>query len=125
MTNREHIIKNYIEAYNAFDVNKMVADFDKNIVFENIQNGELNLCLKGLAAFKEQAEQAKTYFSKRTQTIKSFVHRSLETEIEIDYHAVLGMDFPNGLKSGQELNLQGKSIFCFLDDKITKLTDIS
>lgn len=125
MINREHIIKNYIEAYNQFDVNKMVADFDDNIVFENIQNGELNLSLTGLAAFKEQAEQAKAYFSKRTQTITSFAHCGNETEIEIDYRAVLGIDFPNGLKSGQELNLQGKSVFCFLEDRITKLTDIS
>jgi hypothetical protein len=125
MTNRERIINNYIEAYNRFDVNRMITDFDDDMVFENIQNGELNLYLTGLAAFKEQAEQAKAYFSKRTQTITSFLHRSNETEIEINYHAVLGMDFPNGLKSGQELNLHGKSVFCFVEDRITKLTDIS
>ena len=35
------------------------------------------------------------------------------------------MDFPNGLKKGQELNLIGKSIFEFDGDKIIKLTDVS
>ena len=55
----------------------------------------------------------------------SFKHLSDETEIEIDYYAVLGMDFPNGLKRGDELKLKGKSIFKFLNDKIIKLTDIS
>ena len=71
-----------------------------------------------------QADQATKHFSTRKQTITSFKHSDSETEIEINYYAVLAMDFPNGLKSGQELNLIGKSIFKFLDNKIIKITDI-
>jgi hypothetical protein len=125
MTNRETIIKNYIEGYNEFNIDKMIADFDENITFENIQNGETNMSLNGLTAFIQQAEQGKTYFSERTQTIKSFKHNDNRSEIEIDYKAILGMDLPNGLKKGQELNLSGLSIFEFDDIKIIKLTDIS
>ncbi len=125
MTERESIIKNYVDGYNAFDIDKMVVDFDENVVFENIQNGETNMSLSGLTEFRQQAEQAKNYFTKRTQTIKSFSHLGNVTEIEIDYYAVLSMDFPNGLKSGQELHLKGKSIFKFFGDKVIKLTDIS
>ena len=125
MTKRESIIKNYVDGYNAFDVDKMVADFDENVVFKNIQNGETNMLLSGQTEFRRQAEQAKIYFTKRTQTIKSFSHLDNVTEIEIDYYAVLGLDFPNGLKSGQVLNLKGKSIFEFFGDKVIKLTDIS
>ena len=125
MNNKEKIIAQYIEAYNQFDTDKMVLDFDDNIVFENISNGEVNMTLSGINAFKEQAEQAKVYFSARTQTIASFEHKSDEVEVEIDYYAILAMDFPNGLKKGDELKLKGKSIFKFLDDKIVKLTDIS
>lgn len=125
MTTREKIIQNYIDGYNQFNIDKMVTDFDDNVVFENIQNGEINLSLSGLVAFREQADQAVNYFSTRKQTIKSFKHSDIETEIEIEYYAVLAMDFPNGLKSGQELNLTGKSIFKFLDNKIIKITDIS
>ena len=116
MTSREEIIKKYIDGYNQFDMDKMVGDFDDNVLFENIQNGEINMTLSGLTAFKQQAEQAKSYFSARKQTIKSFKHLNNETEIEIDYHAVLSMDFPNGLKSGQEFNLTGKSIFKFYEN---------
>lgn len=125
MTNREIIIKKYIASYNSFDITNMVADFDDNIIFENIQNGVTNMSLVGLTAVKQQAEQAKAYFSERTQTIKSFNHIHNRSEIEIGYRAVLAMDFPNGLKKGQELNLSGKSIFEFDGDKITRLTDIS
>ncbi|HET6541627.1 MAG TPA: nuclear transport factor 2 family protein [Chryseolinea sp.] len=125
MNEREKIIKNYIDGYNQFDCDKMLFDFDENVVFENIQKGEINMSLIGLKALRQQTEQAKSYFNTRTQTIMSFKHLSDETEIEIDYYAVLGMDFPNGLKRGDELKLKGKSIFKFLNDKIIKLTDIS
>ena len=125
MNDREKIIKNYIDGYNQFDCDKMFIDFDENVVFENIQNGELTMSLIGLLALRQQAEQAKNYFTARAQTIISFKHLGDETEIEIDYHAILGMDFPNGLKKGDELKLKGKSIFKFLNSKIIKLTDIS
>jgi hypothetical protein len=125
MKNRESIIQNYINGYNAFDVDKMVEDLDEAILFENVFNGETTMSLTGLKAFKEQAALAKDYFSARTQTIKSFTHLKDETAIEIDYQAILAIDFPNGLKKGDELNLQGKSIFTFSGSKIIKLTDIS
>jgi hypothetical protein len=125
MMPRERIIQNYIDGYNGFAIDKMVADFDDNIEFENVQNGQITLSLKGVKSFRQQAELAKNYFTTRQQTIKSFKHLANKTEIEIDYNAVLAMDFPNGLKSGQELNMKGKSVFEFTGNKIIKLTDIS
>lgn len=125
MHEREKIVKNYIDGYNQFNCDKMLFDFDENVVFENIQKGEINISLIGLKALRQQAEQAKSYFTTRAQTIISFKHVGDETEIEIDYHAILGMDFPNGLKRGDELKLKGKSIFKFFNNKVIKLTDIS
>ena len=125
MEQREQIIKNYIEAYNNFDVDGMVADFDETIKFENVSDGKVNLTIKGLEAFREQAEKAKMIFSTRKQTILSFNHTEKETEIDISYDAIVAMDLPNGLKKGDEVKLQGKSIFKFLDGKVCKLTDIS
>lgn len=125
MIEREEIIKNYIDGYNQFDIDKMVVNLGNKVVFENIQNGEINMSLSGLNAFRQQALQAKAYFSERTQIIKSFKHTDNITEIEIDYYAILGMDFPNGMKKGESFNLTGKSVFEFDGDKIIKLVDIS
>lgn len=125
MIEREKIIQNYINGYNQFDIDKMIADFDESIVFENIQNNEVNMTLTGINEFKEQAENAKAYFSTRLQTITAFNHLESKTEIEIDYYAVLAMDFPNGMKIGDELNLKGKSVFEFSGSKISKLSDVS
>ncbi|GAA3753070.1 hypothetical protein GCM10022422_43470 [Flavobacterium ginsengisoli] len=125
MTNKEQIIQNYIEGYNQFDIDKMIADFDESIVFENIQNGEINMTLNGIKEFTAQAENAKEYFSARKQTITSLIQDEITAIVDIDYHAVLAIDFPNGLKAGQELNMKGRSVFQFSDDKIVKLTDMS
>ncbi len=125
MKYREEIITNYIDGYNQFDIDKMVANFDNDIIFENIQHDEINMSLRGLTAFIQQAEQAKNYFTTRTQTITSFNHTENNSEIHIDYFAILNVDLPNGLKKGQELHLIGKSIFYFREARIIKLIDIS
>ena len=125
MINKEKIIQNYIEGYNQFDIDKMIADFDESVVFENIQNGETNMTLNGIKEFAAQAEKAKEYFSARKQTITSLIQDEITAIVEIDYYAVLAIDFPNGLKAGQELNMKGKSIFQFSDNKIVRLADMS
>jgi hypothetical protein len=125
MQYREEIIRNYITAYNQFDIKKMITDLDASIIFENIQNGICNMRLTGIEEFRKQAELSKTYFLSRQQTISSIIHFPAETEVEIAYSAILAIDIPNGLKRGDELCLKGKSIFKFQDGKITHLTDIS
>jgi hypothetical protein len=125
MKQRERIISNYINAYNNFDVDGMLTDLDQSVKFVNISSGEVNMTLTGLSAFKEQAIQAKDLFSIREQTIKSFKHADDQSEIEIAYSAVLAIDLPNGLKRGDKLNINGKSIFKFSGDKIIEITDIS
>ena len=122
---KEKIIKDYINAYNNFDIEKMLTHLDEQIKFENISNGVTNMTLTDLNSFRKQAEQSKNLFTTRKQTIKSWTHQDNLTEIEIEYNAVLAIDIPNGLKKGDNLNLEGKSIFKFSGDKIIELTDIS
>ena len=101
---RDKIIRNYIDGYNEFDIGKMVYDFTENIIFQNILNGEVNMRLSGINAFKQQAEQAKSCFENRRQQITAIKHDSDKTEIEIDYSATLATDFPNGLKKATSSN---------------------
>ena len=123
--NRENIISGYVEGYNNFDVLKMTADFSDDIVFENIESGHTSMILNGIDAFITQAQKAKQYFKERHQKIKSFIHADDKSEIEVEYYGLLATDFPNGMRKGQEIKLNGKSIFEFKDEKIVRLTDIS
>lgn len=119
------LVKNYTQAYNNFDVEKMTADLHDEIIFKNISNGEVNLKTNGIEAFKNQAEQAVIFFSEREQTIENIECKDDVCEVEINYRGKLAVELPNGLKKGDEINLKGKSIFRFADRKIIEIEDIS
>ncbi len=122
---RETIIRAYVSAYNGFDIEKMVEDLDDSIIFENIQNNTVLLRLDGIAAFKEQAKGAASFFMERNQKISLINHRVEFTEVEINYSAILAADLGN-LKAGTRIQLKGKSIFQFNDrNKIIAIRDIS
>lgn len=125
MTERERVILDYIDAYNRFDVEGMLTNLDENIQFANSTDGVVNMKLNGLAEFKKAAAEATTLFLERTQTITSWLFEEERITIGIHYHAILATNLPNGLKRGDELNLQGQSIFRFLGNTIVELTDIS
>ncbi|WP_121808760.1 nuclear transport factor 2 family protein [Mucilaginibacter kameinonensis] len=125
MQQRELIISNYVKAYNNFDVEGMLKDLAPTVKFENVSNGDVNMELDGIEAFRNQAEQAVRLFERREQIIRSFKHTGSKTEIEIDYNDIIAIDLPNGLKKGDEMNLKGHSIFTFEGDKIVGIMDIS
>ena len=122
---RKQKIQKYIEAYNNFDVEKMLTDLHEEIVFKNISSGEVNLTTTGISDFQAQAEQAKNLFSQREQKITEIVFEDDSAEVKIDYCGVLAVDFGDDLKAGDKIELKGKSIFRFAGEKISEITDIS
>ncbi|WP_209330510.1 nuclear transport factor 2 family protein [Lunatimonas salinarum] len=125
MDRGEKLIHDYIAAYNAYDVEGMTAGMASDMVFVNIQGGDITLRLEGVDAFRRQAEEAKSYFSSRKQKINHIVRLGETYEVEIDYEAVLAVDLPNGLSQGKKLCMTGKSIFRIEKGQIVNLTDIS
>jgi hypothetical protein len=123
--NKEEIIKNYIIAYNNFDIDGMCAQLHPEIEFINIENGETNLTLNGIDAFKAQAKQAEAIFKTRQQEITAIFYGDNHVEVDINYTGILATDLPNGLKAGDEIELKGKSVFQFHDGFIIKLVDMS
>ena len=101
---RQEIISNYINAYNSFDLDKMNIDFDENIILEYLQNGRRTVLLKGLEKVILQAQEASKLFKSRNQTIKLYRHTKETTEIEVEFNAILSVDF-NGQKGGQHIHL--------------------
>lgn len=126
LNDRTNKVFQYITTYNNMNTDSMVIDFADDVVFLNIMNGEKTMELQGIEEFKKQAVEALSYFFEREQSIETMTHTHNSTEIVINYRAIAAMDFPNGLKKGDEINLKGKSIFEFSEDgKISRLTDIS
>ena len=123
--NKQSLIKRYLEAYNAFDLEGMMSVIHPDIEFKNVNGGEVNATASGADEFRKLAEQSKGLFSMRKQTITSFETKDDQAFIGIDYEGVLASDFPNGMKAGEILRLNGRSEFAFRDGKIYRITDIS
>ena len=115
----------YIEAYNRFDVDGMLVPLHEEVVFRNIANGEVSLTTTGKEDFRGQAEQVTRYFSEREQRVTHWQLAGNRVKVAIDYCATFAMELPNGLKPGDTLCLQGKSVFRFDDGKIISIEDIS
>jgi len=119
------MVQRYVKAYNNFDVERMLVDMADDVKFENIVDGLVTLSIEGKEALKDQMENAKNLFSKRTQTISGIHYSKDYIEIRVDYSAIVAVDLPNGLKAGDPIELKGKSIFLFRDKKIIELKDIA
>ncbi len=123
LTQQKEHIEQYIAAYNALDVEAMLRLLHEAVVFEHYTGETLAMRLEGIAAFEQQARQAAAYFTERRQTIETWQFENDRAIVTLDYHAVLAMDFPNGMKAGDALSLKGTSEFQFHDGKIIGITD--
>ncbi|MEP0265324.1 nuclear transport factor 2 family protein [Dokdonia sp.] len=119
------VIKSYINAYNSFDVKGMIKNLSSDIIFKNITNDTVDLVTNGVDEFKTQAEKAVSFFSQREQKIINAIQENDIITIGIDYTGTLAIDLPNGLKEGEILEMQGKSIFRFEGLQIIEINDIS
>ncbi|MBW6501727.1 MAG: nuclear transport factor 2 family protein [Bacteroidales bacterium] len=121
----QEIVEKYVEAYNSFDIENMISDMHDNVRFENISNDEVTLLTNGITELKNQAEQAKLYFKEREQRITNIEFNKDQVVIEIDFKGILAVDSHDGRKAGDKVELKGRSIFRFKDNKIIELKDIS
>ncbi len=117
------LIETFIEAYNRFDVDRMVSLMHPECSFRNISAGEVNASADGIQPFRELAEASRAVFSSRRQTLTGYREEAGVITVDIDYEAVPKINLPNGLKAGQTLRLNGRSEYEIRDGLIYKLTD--
>jgi hypothetical protein len=121
----QQIIEDYIAAYNRFDVEGMIRHLHPEIEFRNLADGEVTHAIKGIEGFKLQALETTHYFSQREQRITNLAINGNQAEATIDYSGTLAVDLPNGLQAGEQLSLQGRSLFTFDEGQIIRIEDCS
>jgi len=119
------IIKDYIKAYNEFDVDRMLKNVHKDVEFKNIANNEINVHIQGKTILKTQAEDSVKLLKKREMKITDQTIKGDVVENDIAFKAVLNVDIPDGPKTGELIKFKGKSIFKFKNGKIISIEDIS
>jgi len=122
---KETLINKYIEAYNAFDIDGMLACVTEDVVFRNVMGGTVNMEIYGKNSLQELAEKTKGLFSERAQTVSSITHDDDKTRVDIHFEAVFAMGLPNGAKAGDKMAVEGYSEYEFKDGLISVLADCS
>ena len=122
---KRFLIECFIDAYNNFNIERMMELIHPNIEFTNVSSGKVNASASGERQFRNLAEQAKALFSSRKQSITKFTATGDGATVEIEFNGKLAADLPNGMKAGDMLNLTGSSEFVFSEGKIFRLTDYS
>jgi len=122
---KQEIIKKFIKAYNSFDIDSMLLLLNLEIQFKNISSGEINVQTTGKDEFEKLARQSSALFKKRDQKIITYKETDDKVNVDIEYHAILAADLPNGLKTGDKIDLTGKSEYIFKDGLIYSIMDES
>lgn len=127
MTTRRQrdLVDRYIAAYNAFDVEGLLELLHPAVVFRNVSGGQITATATGIQEFRQLAEQSKETFSSRIQEVTSFATEGETVEVNIRYRATLARDLHNGMKAGETLCLEGRSVFRLRDGKFDRITDYS
>lgn len=119
------IVTDYLAAYNARDVAGMVRCLSDDVHFVNMSGGAVSAETNGIDAFTALAHQGVAVFAQRTQTVTNCIACNGHVTLRIDYRAMVAVDLPNGWKAGQEIRLDGVSVFTLRNGTITELVDIS
>lgn len=124
-TPEQALVERYLAAYNAFDIDAMLAQLAPDVRFENWADGELTVSSDSAEAFRALAEQAKGMFSRREQRIASLLPDGDGLLVAIEWSGTLAVDVPDGPKAGTELAMKGESEFGFRDGLIARIVDRS
>ncbi|MEK8132337.1 nuclear transport factor 2 family protein [Paenibacillus filicis] len=122
---KKQLIDRYLEAYNGMDIEGMIYVLHEDIVFRNIADGVENSSARGHQAFRQLAERSAGLFVSRRQIPGHLVMHGGRVEAHINYEAVLAQDLPDGLRAGDTLRLQGRTVFGFREGAISEIEDHS
>ena len=122
---RKAVIERYLAAYNAFDIDGMLAVLAPGVRFENLAGETVNAEASGIDAFRSLAEQGSQLFSAREQRLVSLAFEGDTAYADIDWRGTFAVDVPDGPRAGSTVALRGRTEFTFDGARIAKLVDRS
>jgi hypothetical protein len=119
------LIERYVAAYNAFDVEGMLATLAADVRFEHWSGGQLTAASDGRDAFRVLAEQSKSMFAEREQRVTALALRGDALVAAIAWRGQLAVDMPGGPPAGTRLALRGESEYVVRDGRLALVVDRS
>ncbi|MDQ0011576.1 steroid delta-isomerase-like uncharacterized protein [Luteibacter jiangsuensis] len=120
------LIEAYLDAYNRFDIEGMLATLSDDVRFEHYSGGELSVATDGKADFEKLARVGATMFASRQQFVTELreVGEAGDTVVaDIQFHGEIADDIPDGPGAGTVIEMRGTSAFRFAGGKIAQVID--
>jgi hypothetical protein len=118
------VIKTFVHAYNAFDIETMMSLLHPEFEFRHISSGRTSVIASSLNEYRDFIEYGAELFSSRKLTVMDIQEVNDRITAGIVYAGVLAVDLPDGLKAGDTLKHQGCHEYIFRDGMIYRVTDI-
>jgi SnoaL-like domain len=115
----------FILAYNSIDVAGMLRCLAPGIHFMHYEKDALTVETRGIEEFEKLARQSATAFSERSQTVHNCIARGNFVATEVGFRGRAAIDFPNGWRAGDSIELPGASFFTLQSNLIATLVDVS
>ncbi|MBM7129856.1 nuclear transport factor 2 family protein [Dyella mobilis] len=119
------LIDRYIDAYNRMDVDAMLANVHREVIFENYTAGNLSVSIIGIDQLRLLAERSRGLFSGRRQTITGYAETDGTAHVQIFFEGTFAIDLPNGVRAGQRIAMPGRSEFRERDGLLIYIADHS
>ncbi|WP_448100369.1 nuclear transport factor 2 family protein [Luteibacter jiangsuensis] len=120
---RQALVEAYIDAYNRFDIDGMLATLSDDVRFEHHAGDELAVATDGKGEFEKLARVGAAMFASRTQTVAAMNVRGDTLVATIDFHGEVAEDIPEGPRAGTVIEMTGTSEFGFAGGKICRVID--
>jgi len=120
---RHALIDAYIDAYNHFDIERMLALVTDDVRFEHHTGDELSVATSGKAELEKLARVGAALFASRHQKLVRMHEEGTVVIATIDFHGEIAEDIPDGPGAGSIIEMQGTSEFGFHNGKINRIID--
>jgi hypothetical protein len=119
------LIDRYIDAYNRMDVDAMLANMHREVIFENYTAGNLSVRTLGIDELRHLAQSSLGLFAGRRQTITGYSEAEGTAHVQIFFEGTFAVDLPNGVRAGQRIAMPGRSEFRERDGLLIYIADHS
>ncbi len=123
-SNKE-IISRFMSAYNSHDIDSMLKLIHPYILFKNVSSGRVNVQTVGREEFIKLIKKTAEIFKDREQKIVSYEEADDRVKVEVQYHAKVEIDQPDGKKSKDDISMHSRSEFTIKDGLIYSMIDKS
>jgi hypothetical protein len=117
------LIEAYLDAYNRFDIEGMLATLSDDVRFEHHSGGQVSVATDGKGDLEKLARVGAAMFASRQQSVVALEEVGDMVVATIDFHGEIAEDIPDGPRAGTVIEMQGSAEFGFSGDRICRVVD--